>query len=199
MSQAQVIALPPELRSLLVGLSTAHVADDQKWILAVMRRQGLTVVSLLWRMLGSPQDVLDVYQTTVCRLIAQGPRAIGSNVDGYFYRAAMNAGIEIIRQRKRRRAQWPAVVESHTQRDAERESSHAPDQALQHQDTMERMRRAMCQLPPRVREVILLRDLGELPYRQVARMMGITEGTARLYRHQAVMQLADLLGREMDE
>ena len=79
MAHAQAISLPVELRSLLVGLSAAEVADDQQWILALMRKHGLTVTALLWRMLGSEQDVLDAYQTAICRLTARGEQGLRSN------------------------------------------------------------------------------------------------------------------------
>ena len=51
-------------------------------------------------------------------------------------------------------------------------------------------------LPPHLRDVILLRDMAELPYGKVAAMLNIRGGTARLYRHQAVLRLGGLLGEE---
>jgi DNA-directed RNA polymerase specialized sigma24 family protein len=59
---------------------------------------------------------------------------------------------------------------------------------------LERMRQAICELPRHLRNVVILRDLAQLPYAQVARMLGIRSGTARLYRRLAVVQLADLMG-----
>lgn len=192
MARAHSIALPLELRSVLANLSSAEVADDQEWILTLMRKQGPTIVSLLWRMLGSEQDTLDAYQSTVCKLIAQGRDAIGANPGGYFYRAAMNAGIEMLRVRKRRREQWPAIVDSHTRRETRPDESACFDQ----RETVERMREAIAKLPPHLRDTIVLREMAELPYQQVAAILGITVGTARLYRRQAVVRLADLLGQE---
>jgi len=192
MARAQSIALPLELRSILANLSSAEVADDQEWILTLMRKQGPTVISLLWRMLGSEADTLDAYQSTVCKLIAQGREAIGANPGGYFYRAAMNAGIEMLRVRKRRREQWPAVVDSRARREEWPDSSARFDQ----RESVERMREAIAKLPPHLRDTIVLREMAELPYQQVAAILGITVGTARLYRRQAVVRLADLLGQE---
>jgi DNA-directed RNA polymerase specialized sigma24 family protein len=59
---------------------------------------------------------------------------------------------------------------------------------------LERMREAICELPLHLRNVIILRDLAQLSYAVVANMLGIRMGTARLYRHQAVTRLADLMG-----
>lgn len=190
MSRADAGSLPVDLRSLVSGLSGATVNDDQQWLLDLMRKNGLTIISLLWRMLGSREDVLDAYQTAVCRLAARGKGKIGSNRAGYFYRTAMNAGIEIMRNRKRRQALWPSVQAAQ----ADRRPAAAP--AAGHQDTLQRLRRAIATLPPHLRNVVALRDLGEMPYRKVARLLGITCGTARLYRRQAILRLAEQIGQE---
>lgn len=195
MAQAISQALPVELRSLLTGLSSADVSDDQQWIVAVMRKEGPTVVHLLWRMLGSQEDVMDAYQTAVCRLTAHGSKGIGSNRAGYFYRTAMNAGIELLRSRKRRRTHWPVVCETQTNRYVSQTESGSGE----HRESLQRMRRAICELPPHLRSVVILRDLAELPYAQVARYLGIRQGTARLYRRHAIVRLADTIGREVDE
>jgi len=192
MARAQSAPLPLELRFLLAGLSAAEVTDDQQWILALMRKEGLTVINLLWRMLGSEDDVLDAYQTAVCRLTARGEKGIGSNRAGYFYRTAMNSAIEILRTRRRQKKHWPTVCDAQKHRYIERTETESFDQ----REARARMRRAICQLPPHLRNVIVLRDLAELPYARVARIAGIQVGTARLYRRQAVVRLADLIGRE---
>src|SRR5205085_8775133 len=116
MPQTQAIALPLELRRLLEGLNSAELADKQQWLLTLLRAEGHRIVTLLWRMLGAEQDVLDAYQTAVCQMTSRGPQAAQSNLGGYFYRTAMNAGIGILRARRQRRDQWSAVVESQLRR-----------------------------------------------------------------------------------
>ena len=65
-------ALPLELESVVRDFGNARVNQDQQWILSLIQKQGQLVVGLLWRMLGSEQDALDAYQSTICRLISQG-------------------------------------------------------------------------------------------------------------------------------
>ncbi|MBI4582209.1 MAG: sigma-70 family RNA polymerase sigma factor [Planctomycetes bacterium] len=184
-------ALPFELQSVVENVRATRTADDQQWILSLLDRQGPLVVGLLWRMLGSEQDALDAYQSTVCRLISQGKEAIGTNRDGYFYRAAMNAGIEMLRTRQRRQKHWPAIADfwqrSHDDDSRPPVDSHCGED-------VGRLRAAITELPPHLRDVIVLRELAGLPYRQVASLLKIGTATARLYRHQAVLRLADMLG-----
>lgn len=192
----EALALPRELRFMLEGLSRAHVAEDQKWVLRLMRANGVTLLTMLWRMLGREADVLDAYQSAVCQLIAHGPERIGKNPGGYFYRVAMNAGIEILRRRKQQRESWAAVTEAHAHRQSARTDAQPPDAAVDHRELIERMRRAIYSLPPHLRSVTILRDLGQLPYSRVASILGITSGTARLYRRRAILKLAELIGEE---
>jgi len=189
MTQVQSIALPLELRSMLARLASAEVAEDQQWIIALLRRQGPIVLTVLWRMLGSEQEVLDAYQTAVCHLAAKGPLGIGGNPGGYFYRTAVNVAIDSIRARRRQQAHWPRLAEIRQQ-----DASPGALAVCGEREMLDRMKQAICELPRHLRNVVILRDLAQLPYAQVARMLGIRSGTARLYRRQAVVQLADLMG-----
>ena len=47
-----------------------------------------------------------------------------------------------------------------------------------------------------LRDVVALRDLAELPYRQVGAMLGISPATARVYRCKAVRLLAAWMDTE---
>jgi RNA polymerase sigma-70 factor (ECF subfamily) len=179
------------LQTVVDDARVARVGHDQQWILALIAKQGHLVVSLLWRMLGSEQDALDAYQSTICRLISQGQEAIGTNQAGYFYRAAMNAGIEMLRMRRRRRNHWPAVLDSWSRRQPECDSPCELDTV----EDLGQLRDAIAKLPPHLRDVIVLRELAGLPYRQIADILHIGVATSRLYRRQAVLRLADLLRR----
>ncbi len=192
MARHGAIALPLDVQTLLIRAGSVEVADGQKWILSLLEKHGLRVAHMLWRMLGAEADVLDAYQTAVCKLVARGPEGITSNASGYFYRTAMSAGIELLRKRKRARELWPAVVEAEQRREADRGGPASPESA----EMVDQLRGAICRLPPSLREVIILRDLAELPYRQVAALAGIQVTTARLYRRQAIVRLAELLGSE---
>jgi RNA polymerase sigma factor (sigma-70 family) len=192
MARAASLVLPMELRAVLAGLASAEVTDDQEWIVGLMRKHGLAVITLLWRMLGSEQDVLDAYQSAVCRLTARGKDGLGSNPSGYFYRTVANAGIEILRARQRQRTSWAVIADAQRHRSQDQDSAGGFDQ----REILDKMRQAICQLPTHLRNVIVLRELAELPYAQVAGILCIRPGTARLYRREAIVRLAHLLGRE---
>ena len=59
---------------------------------------------------------------------------------------------------------------------------------------VEELREAIESLPERLRDVITLRDLAEMSYRDVSKILKITPGTARVYRREAIVELSKRMG-----
>lgn len=177
--------LPGEPAGLLDAMDLSRVCANQRWVLAVMRKDGPALIRLLWRMLGHEQDVLDAYQECFCKLIAMADRFEQAPARGYAFRIAMNIALDAGRRRKVRRDHFAALTEAARRKASERSGAGTTSAAL-----IEELRAAIEGLPPRLRDVIVLRDLAELSYRDVARMLGLTSGTARVYRREAIVALA---------
>jgi RNA polymerase sigma factor (sigma-70 family) len=192
MYQATACNLPASLRGMLDELASAEATSSQGWILAMLKQHAPAVVSVLWRMLRHEEDVRDAYQTVVCQFAARGPKRVGRNRAAYFYRSAVNAGIEVIRRRRREHDRLPQVADRCGRR------ATAPDlvTAADRVHAVERMRAAVLSLPGQLRDVIVLRELAGLDYRRVSSIVKISSGTARVYRRQAVVRLAAGLARE---
>jgi len=184
--------LPASLRGMLEELASADAAAGQRWILSLLQRHGPGVVHVLWRMLGREPDVLDAYQTVVCHLAARGPDRTGRDRAAYFYRAAMNTAIEIIRRRGRERDRLERVACRHGA-GAIRPPAVSSSDRLR---LVEHVREAILGLPAHLRDVIVLRDLAGMNYRQLSAVMNITSATARVYRRQAVLRMAARLAKE---
>ena len=198
MSHHHAVALPYELRRLLMDPGATEVAEGQQWLLTLMRAQGTAVLCMLWRMLGCEQDVMDAYQSAVCRLAVKGRKEIGTNPAGYFYTIAKHVGIEILRKRQLRHQHWPTIVDAEQRRSHDQRHADIQGQSSDHRETLDRMRAAILELPARLRDVVILHDLAELPYRDVARIMAVTTGSARVYRREAIVRLGKLLGQRDD-
>ena len=56
-------------------------------------------------------------------------------------------------------------------------------------DLQQGLRDAIAKLPDYLSDVVVLRDLAEMPYQQVAKILGITTTAARVYRHKALKLL----------
>jgi RNA polymerase sigma-70 factor (ECF subfamily) len=169
------------------------VAASQQWVLASMQKHGPVLVQMLWRILGNEQDVCDAYQDTFVRLAQSDGGARARDTRAFVLRSAANTAISLLR---RRRCQRVAV-----QRLAARPLPAAPEAGsdIDQQALRERLRACIAHLPGKLREVILLKDLAELPYEQVARALGLSAATARVYRCRAVQLLAAWLGRREED
>jgi RNA polymerase sigma factor (sigma-70 family) len=167
------------------------VDESQRWILAAMRRHGHELVTLLWRILGNEQDVCDAYQTTFLRLAHHEGGLKPRWVRAYLFRTASNTAISMLRQR---------IVERKALASAAPAADEAPDAQLDVnvKNLTENLRCHVAQLPEHLRNVVTLRDFGELSYSEVARIMGISVGTARVYRCKAVQLLATWMNKEAD-
>jgi RNA polymerase sigma-70 factor (ECF subfamily) len=165
------------------------VDASQQWVLAAMQKYGPELVTLLWRILANEQDVCDAYQTTFVRLAHREDGRRPTHIKGYLFRTASNTAITMLRRR---------LVETRTL--SRIEPSSAPSETAENDlDTRhlaESLRRRIAELPDHLRSVVTLRDLGELSYREVARIMGISTGTARVYRCKAVQLLAAWMRKE---
>jgi len=191
MTSSTVANLPAGLRGMLAELAAADGAASQGWLLSLLQRDGPGVVAVLWRMLGREQDVLDVYQSVVCRLASRGAGRMGSDRGAYFYRSAINAAIELVRRRRREASRRSTAAEY-----ARRSPLDESGATLEHLRLVERTRHAVLGLPPHLRDVIILHDLAGLNYQRVASILNITSGTARVYRRQAIVRLSVKLSKE---
>lgn len=159
------------------------VDQGQQWVLTAMRQHGPDLVTLLWRILGNEQDVCDVYQTTFLRLAHMENQCKPRHIKAYLFKTASNTAISLLRTRASEKKRV-------SQASYESKSQSTPDHEISQKQLVDTLRAYVAQLPEHLREVVALRDLAELPYSQVARVLGITPGTARVYRCKAVTLLA---------
>ena len=159
------------------------VEESQQWIVVAMQRHGHELVTMLWRILGNEQDVCDAYQTTFLHLAHHDGGRKPLRLKAYLFRTASNAAISMLRRRlaeKRMLSNMTSATEISGDLGRDFDARHLT----------ESLRACLAELPAHLREVIMLRDLGELSYRDVARSLGISVGTARVYRCKAVQLLA---------
>ena len=165
------------------------VADDvdvsQRWVLPAMERHGGAIINLLWRILGHEQDVCDAYQDTFLQLAHNRSAGKPDHVKAYLFRTATNVAISMLRRRKsftKVCKEYAHTVENVHHDDVGRE--------LNIQELRKMVRTHIAELPEGLREVIILRDLAELPYAKVAQIVGISAASARVYRCRAIRLLA---------
>ncbi len=161
----------------------------QGWVLSAMQQYGRELVNMLWRILGNEQDVCDAYQDTFLKLAHHEQGCKPENVKAYVFRSASNIAISILRHK--------LVEKNHMPNGITKENDSSPTNELDTKYLTEKMRAGIAQLPEHFREVITLHDLGDLPYEQTAKILGVTAATARVYRCKAVQILAVWMRKEI--
>lgn len=153
---------------------------------AVAARAGL--VSAARRVVRDRIEAEDVADEAIARLTAA--LAAGEAIDsvaGWLHRVALRVACDRARAwMRRQRDGW--------RRDASRRSA-APDpsRSLDDVETRERLWRAVLELPDRQRDSLVLRQMDGRSYREVAELLGISEGTARGHVHAARAALRETL------
>lgn len=184
------MAIYPASLEHVLDLTRIDAAQSQRWILTAMQQHGAALVAVLWRILGNEQDVCDVYQETFLRLAHQENHAKPDNIRAYLFKTASNTAITVLR-REQLKVQYQRQF-----CDNAKTQTTDPAGFLDTQELQQRLRDAIAKLPDYLSDVVVLRDLAEMPYRQVAQILGITTTAARVYRHKAIKLLALWMSEE---
>ncbi len=180
------------------------VSEDQRWILSTMHKHGQELITLLWRILGNEQDVCDAYQDTFLQLAHYDRGQRPEHVKAYIFRTANNVAISMLRRRIAQRKRMSSAIATGKNAAEWRSGEYrpvagSPAKELDSKYLQESLRRYIAQLPEHLRNVITLRDLAELSYAQIGRILGISAATARVYRCKALQLLTMWMGKEEEK
>ena len=71
----------------------------------------------------------------------------------------------------------------------------SPHRYVEHQDLRQLIRQALAELPPTLREAVVLRDLKEFSYQEIADKLGLPEGTVKSRINRGRLELARQIRR----
>ena len=155
------------------------------------RRHAGRLYNLARRMMGTTEDAEDVIQN----VFLQAHRTMGTfrgdaSIGTWLYRLTINQCLDQLRGRRARDAR---LTDSLDAEDAPEPSVPAPvvPAVVNRMD----LERAIEQLPAGSRAVFLLHDVEGLEHREIARMLGISEGTSKSQLHKARLKLRTMLTR----
>jgi len=141
--------------------------------------------------LGSTQDAEDVLQEMCYRLIKYKVRfCFVSNPSAYLFRMARNEAVSCLKQRKVHQAN-PHSVEDLSK--VIEDSITGPDLKVLSQAS-----EALAKIPDAQREVIVLKFFGELTFKEIARVCGVSMGTITSRYRYGMQKLSTIL-EEKDE
>ncbi len=152
------------------------------------------VVGLAYRLLGWTGEVDDAVQDVFL--------AVFNQLDRFENRARFSTWLSAITVNACRTQRRKRLVRLKlTPRAADRDrvaSPTAPDRSALDAESCERVRAAVRALPPRYREVVVLRYLEEMPIDEIGAVLGLKRNAVEVRLHRARRRLKDLLGDQME-
>lgn len=186
------------MRHDLEALVAAAQAGDRSAFDDLVRATYIDSYTLAYRLTGDEDDARDVVQEAYLRAYRGLKRFRGdAQFSTWMYRITANCAATFLGKRTRNRHDelTDELVGD------ERATTVEPEASVDAAATRDRLQAALRRLPPRLRAVVVLRDVYDLPHESIAAELGITESAAKVRLHRARHKLrADLVTmREHDE
>lgn len=149
---------------------------------------------VILRVVDQPEDASDVLQETFISAYHALPNFKGdSELFTWLYRIAFNSAITQRRKKK------PVVsLDSGRPSDpvidpVDESLGNQPGDELTRREDHRQLHEAIAKLSPEHREVLLMKDLDDLKYEDIAEVLGVPIGTVRSRLHRARLELRALL------
>jgi RNA polymerase sigma-70 factor, ECF subfamily len=178
--------MPDELAQLVA----AARGGDRAAFEELVRATSAETYTLAFRLVGNEEDARDVVQETYLRAFKGIGKFRGdAQFSTWLYRITANCAATQLGRRKRHRhedlADDAPLADPSPDRD--------PLARAEAESLRERLTEALEDLPPRLRSVIVLRDVYDLPHEAIAAELGISESAAKVRLHRARRRLRERL------
>ncbi len=179
---------PPPLPRDESELVRAAQGGDQRALDRLLRDQQPRIYAVCRRIAGNDADALDATQDAMIAVVRGLPRFDGrSRFSTWVYRVATNSCLDELRRRRRR----PIVgLPEHDGVPIEIADERGPNVGEQVADRL-LVDAALADLPEDFRAAVVLRDLCQLDYAEIAEVLGIPPGTVRSRIARGRAHLAD--------
>lgn len=154
------------------ALLARWLKGDERAFTELMRRHEDRIFALGLKMLGERADALEATQETFITAFRQAHTFRGESAFGtWLYRVGINTCRDLLRKRARTPVPDEAAVEA-----LQTTTIRAVDEVA---SVRLDVRRALEELPEEYRIAVVMHDLGQIPYEEVARITGSPIGTVK--------------------
>lgn len=179
-------APPPAIPALVA----AAKRGDRQAFEDLVRATTSDTYTLAYRLTGNEEDARDVVQEAYLRAYRGLRRFRGdAQFATWLYRITANCASTLLARRARHRTE----VLPEEANVADPRPEHDPEQRAAADDDRARLAEALTALPWRLRQVIVLRDIYDLPHGAIASELGISEAAAKVRLHRARRRLRESL------
>ena len=177
----------PEQEAALIA---AARAGDRPAFEALVRATHSEIYTLAYRLTGNEEDAADVVQDAYLRAFRSIKRFRGdAKFSTWMYRITANcASTHLVKRSKGRHEEL-----SDDEPLADQRPESDPEAVAEAGALRDRVTDALADLPPRLRAVVVLRDVYDLPHEAIAAELGISEAAAKVRLHRARRKLREQL------
>jgi RNA polymerase sigma-70 factor (ECF subfamily) len=173
--------------------------EDGAWT-KLVRRHTRDVFSLCVRATGCEQEAEDLTQEIFLKVFRaiEGFDSRRASFSTWLRRVARNHVVDYYRCSRKDR--MTVSIDEELPR-LEQGPGHdtAPHDRVERSERQEVLRKALNQIPPDLRQAVVLRDLQGLEYTEVSRVLGIPSGTAKSRVHRGHLELGRVLIAQQSE
>jgi RNA polymerase sigma-70 factor (ECF subfamily) len=174
----------------MADLVSAAKAGDRSAFDELVKATYADTYTLAFRLCGNEEDARDVVQDAYLRAY-KGIRKFREEAQftTWLYRITANSASTFLTKSGKHR--HDELLDDAPLIDERPENQ--PDDRAEGELLRSRVSAALEKLPPRLRQVVVLRDVYDLPHEQIAEELGITEGAAKVRLHRARRHLREQL------
>lgn len=164
------------------------------------------VFAVAFRMLGDRAEAEDLSQEVFVALYHALPTFRGeSRLSTWIYRITRNRCLNRMKFLKRRHVgshadlDDPVVARGVSDPETDSRGARDPDKKLEGRELRDLLEKHLRELPEEQRTLVILRDLEDLSYEEIADITGLPLGTVKSRLHRARVELSSRLGPHLDE
>lgn len=140
---------------------------------------------------GDWERARDVVQDTFIKLHRQDPELISGRLKSWLYTVCRNRAIDVLRKEN---PMMTSAGEAFEKLDA---AEPTPSDAMERKERFEEVIRFLERLPENQREVIRLKFQGDLSYKEIAEVTGLSVSNVGFLIHTGIKRLRTLMGVEV--
>ena len=162
---------------------------DQQAFEQLVQLTYVDTYTLALRLTGDEEDARDVVQESYLRAYRGLKRFRGeAQFSTWMYRITANCAANQLRKRIRNRHD---EIDEEVEPLVDTRAENDPQLMAEVGDLRTRLMAALDELPPRLRAVVVLRDIYDLPHEAIAAELGISESAAKVRLHRARRKLRE--------
>jgi RNA polymerase sigma-70 factor (ECF subfamily) len=182
-----------EVRAEVDRLVDAARRGDRSAFDELVRRTYVDTYTLAMRLTANEEDARDVVQEAYLRAWKGIRRFRGdAQFSTWMYRITANAASTMVQKRRRRRVESLDMVDEPIETSIEAQPEAAAESAM----GLEEVTRAVEALPPKLRSIVVLKDVYGLSHEAIAEELGISVAAAKVRLHRGRKRLRDALYEE---